>query len=111
MVRYRIRIGGTTYIRQADGSNVGTMGKRRIKDDFLDFSLRNWPNNGSVHQDGNEWGSKITGATEVKNSFVGTSLVAQWLRIPLPRQGTRVQALVQEDPTRRRTTKPVCHNY
>ena len=25
--------------------------------------------------------------------------------------GTRVRALVQEDPTRCRATKPVCHNY
>ena len=40
-----------------------------------------------------------------------TSLVMQWLRIRLPMQGTRVQALVWEDPTCRRTTKPVCHNY
>ena len=42
---------------------------------------------------------------------MGVSLVAQWLRIHLPRQGTRVQALVQEDPTSRRATKAVCHNY
>ena len=41
----------------------------------------------------------------------GTSLVAQWLRIRLPMQGTRVRALVQEDPTCRRATKPVRHNY
>ena len=40
-----------------------------------------------------------------------TSLVVQWLRIHLPMQGTRVWALVQEDPTCRRATKPVCHNY
>ena len=39
------------------------------------------------------------------------SLVAQWLRIHLPMQGTQVQALVQEDPTCRRATKPVHHNY
>ena len=26
-------------------------------------------------------------------------------------QGTRVRALVREDPTRRRATKPVRHNY
>ena len=36
----------------------------------------------------------------------GTSLVAQWLRIHLPMQGTWVQALVQEDPTCHRATKP-----
>ena len=39
------------------------------------------------------------------------SLVAQWLRIHLPMQGTRVRALVQEDPTCRGATKPVHHNY
>ena len=40
-----------------------------------------------------------------------TSLVAQWLRIRLPMQGTRVQALVREDPTCSRATKPMHHNY
>ena len=39
------------------------------------------------------------------------SLVAQWLRIRLPMQGTRVQALVPEDPTCRGATKPATHNY
>ena len=42
---------------------------------------------------------------------LGTSLVAQWLRTRLPMQGTRVQALVREDPTCRGATKPVSHNY
>ena len=41
----------------------------------------------------------------------GASLVAQWLRIRLPMQGTGVQALVQEDPTCRGASKPVHHNY
>ena len=40
-----------------------------------------------------------------------TSLVAQWLRICLPMQGTQVRALVREDPTCRGATKPVHHNY
>ena len=39
------------------------------------------------------------------------SLVAQWLRIHLPMQETRVQALVWEDPTCRGATKPLHHNY
>ena len=39
------------------------------------------------------------------------SLVVQWLRIRLPMQGTRVRALVWEDPTCRGATKPVSHNY
>ena len=38
------------------------------------------------------------------------SLVAQWLGICLPMQGTRVRALVWEDPTCRGATKPVSHN-
>ena len=41
----------------------------------------------------------------------GVSLVMQWLRIRLPMQGTRVRALVREDPTCHGETKPVCHNY
>ena len=46
-----------------------------------------------------------------KNVPAGASLVAQWLRIRLPRQGTRVPALVREDPTCRGAAKPVRHNY
>ena len=41
----------------------------------------------------------------------GASLVAQWLRICLPMQGTRVRALVWEDPTCHGATGPVGHNY
>ena len=37
--------------------------------------------------------------------------MVQWLWIRLPRQGTRVHSLVWEDPTCRRGTKPVRHNY
>ena len=39
------------------------------------------------------------------------SLVAQWLRIRLPMQGTRVRAPVREDPTCHGATRPVSHNY
>ena len=49
--------------------------------------------------------------TQRKTMPWGTSLVTQWLRIRLPMQGTQVQALVWEDPTCRRATKPVRHNY
>ena len=35
-----------------------------------------------------------------------TSLVAQWLRLLLPMQGTRVRALVQEEPTCRGACAP-----
>ena len=47
----------------------------------------------------------------VKNKISRASLVAQWLRIHLPMQGTRVWALVWEDPTCRGATRPVSHNY
>ena len=47
----------------------------------------------------------------VQKSVVGTSLVAQWFRIHLPMQGTRVRALAWEDPTGRGATKPMRHNY
>ena len=45
----------------------------------------------------------------IKNNWA--SLVAQWLRICLPMQGTRVRALVWEDPTCSGATGPVSHNY
>ena len=47
----------------------------------------------------------------VENCPCGTSLVAQWLRIHLSMQGTRVRALVRDDPTCPGATKPVRHNY
>ena len=51
-------------------------------------------------------------ATKLQSSKqYGASLVAQWLRICLQMQGTRVQALVWEDPTCRGATRPVSHNY
>ena len=49
--------------------------------------------------------------TVIKNLPTGASLVAQWLRICLPMQGTRVRALVWEDPTCCGATRPVIHNY
>ena len=39
--------------------------------------------------------------------WFGASLVVQWLRICLSMQGTRVRALVWENPTCRGATKPV----
>ena len=42
----------------------------------------------------------------IKTYRAGASLVAQWLRIHLPMQGTWVRALVREDPTCQGTTKP-----
>ena len=44
----------------------------------------------------------------IKNVRVA-SLVAQWLRVRLPMQGTRVRAPVREDPTCRVAARPVSH--
>ena len=49
--------------------------------------------------------------TIIQKDTCRTPLVAQWLRIRRPMQGTRVQALVWEDPTCCGATKPMCHNY
>ena len=46
----------------------------------------------------------------VKNIRIGASLVAQWSRVCLPMQGTRVRALVWEDPTCCGAAGPVSHN-
>ena len=42
---------------------------------------------------------------------LGTSLVAQWLRIQLPIQGTQVRSLVQGDSACHRAAKPVSCSY
>ena len=47
----------------------------------------------------------------VKSKGARASLVAQWLRVCLLMQGTRVRALVWEDPTCRGAARPVSHNY
>ena len=46
-----------------------------------------------------------------KKIYFWASLVAQQLRICLLMQGTRVRALVWEDPTCRGATRPVSHNF
>ena len=49
--------------------------------------------------------------TVIQKESCRASLVAQWLRVCLPMQGTWVRALVWEDPTCRGATGPVSHNY
>ena len=56
--------------------------------------------NSNIHSD------KTSQKTRNKKDLSWASLVAQWLRICLPMQGTRVRALVWEDPTCRRATGP-----
>ena len=61
------------------------------------------------------YSQKLVEITKVSNMLLknalGASLVAQWLRVCLPMQGTRVRALVWGDPTCCEATRPVSHNY
>ena len=45
-----------------------------------------------------------------EQKYPRASLVAQWLRVCLPMRGTRVRALVWEDPTCCGAARPVSHN-
>ena len=57
------------------------------------------------------WGSGCGDGKFPINHGLGTSLVVQWLRICLPRRGTGVRFLVQEEPMGLTTTcpEPVLH--
>ena len=53
----------------------------------------------------------LTSYTKINSKWrEGTSLVAQWLGVRLPVQGTRVRALVRDDPTCCGAAGPVHHN-
>ena len=53
----------------------------------------------------------ITHSIDIFKKYLRASLSAQWLRACLLMQGTRVRALVWEDPTCHVATGPVSHNY
>ena len=64
------------------------------------------------HQKVVEWGSfdnTFFFKKKIKKALSRASLVAQWLRVCLLMQGTRVRALVWEDPTCRGAAGPVSH--
>ena len=59
----------------------------------------------------NNWKVKVLKVQfTVPSKNIRASLVAQWLRICLPMQETRVRALVWEDPTCHGATRPMSHN-
>ena len=68
-------------------------------------------NNQQITEEIKEEIKKYLETNDNQNTTIWTSLVAQWLKIHLPMQGTQVRALVWEDATCRGATKPVCHNY
>ena len=75
--------------------------------------VKNWikPKYPSIGEWLNKLGTSIPWSPTKRKKRRGTSLVAQWLRICLPMQGTPVRSLVWEDCTCRGATKPVGHNY
>ena len=77
-----------------------------IKGNFLCIKLiRNWNMvNGTKEKE------NLSSSNILKYTY-GASLVAQWLRICLLVRGTRVRALVWEDPTCHGAAGPVSHNY
>ena len=88
-----------------------TSSERRTTAAFLACSLSSLPISDVGHA---SWGFSGYEKKLSKNAFKrdgGTSLVAQWLKIHLPTQGTWVWSLVWGDLTCRRATKPTCHNY
>ena len=57
------------------------------------------------------WILQCTGQPPVTQTYSGASLVAQWIRIHQPMQGTQVWSLVQEGSTCWGATKPASHTY
>ena len=100
-------------------SSAGTKVPTQVEDSNFRLSSRFLEHHPVTSPPTNQ--KKVTHSTALTPNFAyknfspktirGASLVAQWLRIHLPMQGTRVQALGQEDPTCCRGTKPVRHNY
>ena len=85
---------------------VTLYGKRDFSDVIKLKSLR-WRNFLGLTM----WALNVITSVLIRKAKGGASLVAQWLRTCLPMQGTRVRALVWEDPTCHGAAGPVSHNY
>ncbi|XP_054947179.1 armadillo repeat-containing protein 1 isoform X1 [Physeter macrocephalus] len=90
----------------ADGDSVNEMNSRRRKAQFFLGTTNKRAKTVVLHIDGLD-DTLFYPFLKIR----WASMVAQWLRILLPMQATRVRALVQEDPTCHGATKPVHHNY
>ena len=83
---------------------------------FIDLGKKSW--NSKNHQTPSIAKTILRNENKVGDTtlpdlkvYYRASLVAQWLEVCLPMQGTRVWALVWEDPTCRGANRPVSHNY
>ena len=77
---------------------------------WTDCELRRWPTL-RVRTIGSKGVKRDCLWLDFLKQNAGASLVAQWLGIRLPMQGTRVRALTWEDPTCCGAAKPMCRNY
>ena len=99
------------------GSRKNHRKSRRLDGSFLSwqFPYLSFSVNGFLALQAIIWGlvneKKLIWTKAHSKSLLGTSLVAQWLKIRLPMQGTWVWALVRKDPTCRGATRPLHHNY
>ena len=87
---------GSLLIR--NNKKASGIGKKTMKKNTLKCCKKKIPNLESLFQQNCRSKMKM-----------GTSLLAQWLGVRLPIQGTRVRALVWEDPACRGATRPVRH--
>ena len=97
------------WMSMSEGGHVGEV-KGLAHYGGLGFSSGDWACDGSYAGFGAEEGCSVCVCVCVCTCNRAT-LVAQWSRIRLPVQGTRVQSLVREDPTCCGATKPVRHDY
>ena len=91
---------------------------KHLHTDVYSSFIHNCPNVEATKMSFSRWKDKQTAVypdngilCRNKKKLAGASLVVQSLRIRLPMQGTWVRTLVWEDPTCRRATKPMRHNY
>ena len=80
----------------------------RVRQSKLCYFISSW--SGSACPGSDVIGIHFMILSKQKNVNFGASLVVQWLRICLPMHGTRVRALVWENPTCRGATRSVSHN-
>ena len=101
--------------REALGPGVATAGTLEnsvfIFKTYLKKQKKSQLNNLTIHIKQLEKEEQKKPEVSRRKEIIGASLVVQWLRICLPMQGTRVRALVWEDPTCRGATGPVSHSY
>ena len=92
----------TPWRRKLQPTPVSLPGKFHGRRSLAGYSPRG-------HKVGHDWVTSLS----VYNSKRGHwgSLVTQWLRIHLPAQETQVPSLIWDDPTCRRATESVHHNY